>query len=212
MLNDIMHALLSFAPAQALAQLQMPQQPPDPRAQLLAQLNDVIAPSHVSWWPPAPGWWLLFTILLLGTAALIRFVLKYWQKRRYRRQAIRELQKLKSQAQHTATSHVNQSILELLKRCAFSAYPDSQSQIASLYGRQWLEWLQASCPKSLELDGALQNIDEIYYGAKSESEAKQLQNALLTLAEVWIKNHYNKPPNLSSTSAVVTAQSEGARC
>ena len=39
----------------------------------LDQLAPLIDPEPISWWPPAPGWWLLGLALLLGLAALWRF-------------------------------------------------------------------------------------------------------------------------------------------
>ena len=59
----------------------------------LSQLRDIHLPPPVSWWPLAPGWWLLLGTLLLLTA--IAFWL--WRRRRrsnWRREALRELAQL----------------------------------------------------------------------------------------------------------------------
>ena len=34
---------------------------PDPAS--LANLRDIVEPPPVPWWPPAPGWWFLLTVL-----------------------------------------------------------------------------------------------------------------------------------------------------
>jgi len=56
----------------------------------LAALRDLVAPTAVSWWPLAPGWWLLIAVLLaaLGYTG-------WWLWRRYRaRQYLREARAL----------------------------------------------------------------------------------------------------------------------
>lgn len=56
----------------------------DPSA--LAQLRDIHPPLAVSWWPPAPGWWLLalIAVALVGAALVLT---RRWRQRRYLRAA-----------------------------------------------------------------------------------------------------------------------------
>lgn len=55
----------------------------DPRVQeLLDQLQDIHAPA-ASWWPPAPGWWLLALALLLALGLLLRWQLRRAGRRRW---------------------------------------------------------------------------------------------------------------------------------
>ncbi|MEZ5560390.1 MAG: DUF4381 domain-containing protein [Pseudomonadales bacterium] len=39
---------------------------------VLQQLRDIHLPADPSWWPPAPGWWLLALLVLLALALLAR--------------------------------------------------------------------------------------------------------------------------------------------
>ena len=50
----------------------------------LEQLRDIHLPEAVHWWPPAPGWWIVTTLVL----ALLIWLVRYLQ-RRYRHQYFR---------------------------------------------------------------------------------------------------------------------------
>jgi len=52
----------------------------------LDQLQDIQLPTAVSWWPPAPGWWLL-GLLVLALAATALVLLRRRQRLRYRHAA-----------------------------------------------------------------------------------------------------------------------------
>ncbi|HET9483332.1 MAG TPA: DUF4381 domain-containing protein, partial [Xanthomonadales bacterium] len=43
------------------------------------QLRDIHLPAEPSWWPPAPGWWLLAILVIAALVFLVRFA---WRKRR----------------------------------------------------------------------------------------------------------------------------------
>ena len=57
----------------------------------LQNLNDIVAPAPVAWWPLAPGWYALAGILLLALFWLGFRRLRSWQQNRYRREALRAL-------------------------------------------------------------------------------------------------------------------------
>jgi len=64
--------------------------PQDP----LANLNPLRQPELISWWPLAPGWWLLLAIVLLGLSALVYFLIRRHRDNAYRRRALQQLQRL----------------------------------------------------------------------------------------------------------------------
>jgi hypothetical protein len=54
---------------------------------LLGQLRDIHLPAEISWWPLAPGWWLV-AALFLGLLVMAGLVIwRYRQAGRYRREA-----------------------------------------------------------------------------------------------------------------------------
>ncbi len=113
---------------------------PDP----LAGLRDWHLPEPISWWPPAPGWWLLAVAGVIGVLLLV-----HWLWRRYRRAAVartarRELASLEralATTQGDARSYIA-DLSRLLRRLALVRYP--REQVAGLSGRAWLEFLDAT--------------------------------------------------------------------
>jgi hypothetical protein len=95
----------------------------------LANLRDIVTPPLVSWWPLAPGWWFLFSVLVAVAVLVAAQRWRRWQAAAYRRAALREL--------HSADSV--ELIAELLKRTALAASP--RPQVASLTGSAWVKWL-----------------------------------------------------------------------
>ncbi|HQQ74069.1 MAG TPA: DUF4381 domain-containing protein [Pseudomonadales bacterium] len=80
----------------------------------LANLKPLIAPPAIAWWPPAPGWWILGTLLLLGLVALSIYSWKrvrLHQRTRYQREALALLDNV----------NTLEGIAQLIRRAAISA-------------------------------------------------------------------------------------------
>ena len=142
-----------------------------------AALRPLHSPEPVSWWPPAPGWW----IVLVLVVAFIILVYRYMKRVAPRRAALHELKQLKKNMDNTAqpVAIVNQ----LLKRYALACW--SVKEVASLTGESWLEFLDANGGDGkfsgglgqLLLTGSYQN---------ERADADQLTE-LIALAIHWIK-------------------------
>jgi hypothetical protein len=102
----------------------------------LDRLHDIVAPSPVPWWPPAPGWYVLGAVgmTLLGVAAWA--AVARWRRDRYRREALRELDRLPRDGKLVP------ALAELLKRTALVAFP--RDRVAALTGGPWLRFLDAT--------------------------------------------------------------------
>ena len=112
---------------------------------LLAGLKDVHPGASPPWWPPAPGWWLLATGLLVASLAL-----GWWlRRRRLRREAIL---RLFDQAVATAETPAGKvaAISELLRRAARRKDPAADK----LDGEAWLRFLDAGMPQPVFAQGA----------------------------------------------------------
>jgi hypothetical protein len=105
-------------------------------------LRDIHLPGGVSWWPPAPGWWLSLA-LLLGAAAVLWYWRRYGSARRsLYRQTLQELERIENRfGQKDNERQVLENLSVLLRRVAVSRHP--RTQVASLTGRRWLEFLDS---------------------------------------------------------------------
>ena len=104
---------------------------PDTDPGSLERLHDIAVPPPVSWWPPAPGWYVVGAVVLVIAGVALWVAVSRWWKNRYRRAALRELDQL-------PRSGVA-ALAELLKRTALAAYP--RERVASLTGEPWLKFL-----------------------------------------------------------------------
>ena len=109
----------------------------------LAQLNPLREPTAISWWPLAPGWWVLLLLLVLGLATLAWLALRSYRRNAYRRQGQAALAKIRHRWHEDGDM---QSCLAaanaLLKAVALRAF--ERRDIAGISGEHWLAFLNQS--------------------------------------------------------------------
>lgn len=156
----------------------------NPGTDPLAQLRDIHLPPPVGWWPPAPGWWLLAGALLAALLALGWWLLRYRRARRYRRLALRELQRLQTQwrERHDDAAFAV-AVNQLLKRTALAAYP--RSEVAALNGADWLSFLDSRLRRPRFTDPDLRALATLYQSAPQPIAMQPLLDA----TELWIRSH-----------------------
>lgn len=159
----------------------------------LDQLQPLILPEPVGFWPPAPGWWLLLILLpALGYGL--------WRARRLlpkktssdtvepldplRQAALVELAQMPKPYDGAPAGAWLQQINGLLKRLCRNHYPYSQSH--TLNGRKWLAFLDNRCPAAgltrwmILVEGA--------YKPECKLDDKAI-NGLTQSVETWIRKH-----------------------
>jgi hypothetical protein len=154
----------------------------------LDQLADIHLPDGVSWWPLAPGWWILLTLVIL--LAIGFFI---WRKRKarnnYRLIAQQELARIygEYQSSQNAAAYL-QALSLLLRRTALTAYPRTFN--ASIKGNEWLQWLGSVCPES---QGAFsgETGKALLIGPYQKNPQVDV-GALQQLSELWISKHRNQ--------------------
>ena len=111
-----------------------------PEASALATLHDIVLPPAVSWWPLAPGWYVVIGLALLALIPLARHAARRHRARAYRREALREIDALQRRAATGAASaDALAEVAALLRRVALHAAP--RAEVAALAGQDWVEHL-----------------------------------------------------------------------
>ena len=113
----------------------------------LDQLRDIHLPDPISWWPPAPGWWLLLGLLVIFT--LLGWLAYRWYCRgAIKRAALTELERISN---HYKEQALLQQLSQLLRRVALATHP--RQQVAGLQNQAWLEFLDRFVTGSPFSDG-----------------------------------------------------------
>ena len=152
----------------------------------LANLHDIVLSAPVSWWPLAPGWYVL-AFALLGIAVFAGWrARRRWLASRYRAEALTELRTVHVESMDPTAATIQ--LMTLLKRTALVAYP--RQQVASLSGERWWAFLdeRGGGTDFSEKLGPMST--SLLYGAAPNDRAGDDRVEQLKLAvERWIKEH-----------------------
>jgi hypothetical protein len=151
----------------------------------LEQLRDIHLPAPVSWWPPAPGWWVVGLLILSAIAAGV-----WW----YRNPSVRAYRVARKELVHLREQHqasqddvtLVKELSVLLRRYALAVF--GRQRVASLIGNAWMMFLNETGKTLGFTEGAGQVLKTVPYGGHHPVEAQ----ALLTLIEQWMKTNRRK--------------------
>lgn len=149
---------------------------------LLAQLRDIHLPPPVSWWPPAPGWW------VLAVLCLILLVGGMWLARQRRAMAmhaaaLRRLDEIAHNYQQSGDcGQLAQAVSILLKRFAVNTFPERD--VGGLVGIQWLEFLDQTGGEGVFTTEHRVGLLEAPYRRDVKFDAE----GLLKTARRWLRN------------------------
>lgn len=127
-------------PAGGAAAYQLPPAPAIAGGDPLAELRDIRLPDTVSFWPPAPGWWMLAGLLVLGL--LIALAMEW---RRRQTLAYRVARDWRAMARDTTRFPDTRALAAegaLLMRRILVSTPRAP-EAASLTGQAWQDFLSS---------------------------------------------------------------------
>ncbi len=148
----------------------------------LDRLHDIVTPHPAPWWPAAPGWYVALGVgglLLLWAGIKVVFA---WQRNRYRRAALAELEAIR--ADHGADDLARLS--ELLKRAALATYP--REEVAELSGEAWLEFLDRNGGTIAFASGPGRPIADGPYARPTPLD-DSASEALFAACRFWLQHH-----------------------
>lgn len=103
----------------------------------LSKLRDIHLPDPGGFWPPAPGWWLLFVLVTLTGLWLARHLWLRYRRNRWLQPVRRELQALA--ASQLPDEVWSSTLNSLIKRAARYRYPTRHPE--TLTGTDWARFL-----------------------------------------------------------------------
>ena len=156
-------------------------------------LRDIHLPDPISWWPIAPGWWLVIVSLLL-IIAVIFILRKIYLGKQLKRDVTSELENIKQQFHKTQNkSQLAKSLSILLRRASITYYPENN--IAGLTGNNWLNYLDitnsnASSDRVFQSDTGEVLLSAPYLPDNSIQDYDA--QALIQLCESWLRSSHKK--------------------
>ncbi len=151
-------------------------------------LRDIHLPGAVSWWPPAPGWWLLVAFAL----AALAFAGFQYYRRRHHRAALRALGRVREALEQGAEPvGCLQRVSSVLRRFVMTVAAADERygerlDVAGLIGRRWLAYLDSRWERDVFSTGPGRLLVAAPY-ARPESVDRASALELTGLCADWVR-------------------------
>ena len=154
----------------------------------LVNLKDIHLPPAVSFWPPAPGWWILSVLFISSIFFGGLWFYKRYKKKKPITEALRILKNLQIHHENSKDEVKSlRNLSNLLRRTALTFY--EHDAVASLNGSSWLEFLD----KTGNTQDFSKGVGKVLGNELFQQKVKPDMNALFPLVKKWISSsrHYN---------------------
>lgn len=145
-------------------------------------LRDIHLPDPVSWWPLAPGWWILLLLLITVISLLV-----YLVKRRDAKQrspfslAVKALSEIEKKHSNNENPQVLiRDVSRFFRQLAVNIKP--RSEVAAMTGNEWLTFLDGDMDKKPFTKGP----GKVLIDAPYQKQAFVDKDELLNLCHQWI--------------------------
>lgn len=155
----------------------------------LSQLRDIHLPPPISWWPLAPGWWILIFAGIFAFIYITRTLIQRYRSNLYRRQALKKLSLIILNSQKRNTEKLA-LIMELLKQAVGSAYQGDHFN--SQNNKDFVLFLKNSCSKPCFTEFSNDLEISLYSNQTDQRDNELLLETLVDDSKTWLKNHYPK--------------------
>jgi hypothetical protein len=155
----------------------------------LANLNDIVVPAAVGWWPLASGWYVVAGIVAVLLAWFVARSARQWKASAYRRAALLELQSLIDNSRDSlGRSSSLRQLPSLLKRTALSVYP--RENVAGLSGENWFNFLNAKVAEPSFTESTFETLNRIAYTTGDLVDIHDdAVEAVFNACRSWIESH-----------------------
>jgi len=155
----------------------------------LAQLRDIHLPDPISWWPLAPGWWVLAALLIV--CSIFVFIAGLRRRRSLKYKALRELDQLRSgTAAHVSIVELASELCVLVRRVVLNTANGRRH--VNTHGDAWSGYLAAS-PNGMpdEIARFIATAPYALHGVAGQpgDGTAPDSDALFGAVENWIRKH-----------------------
>ncbi|NWK55133.1 DUF4381 domain-containing protein [Verrucomicrobiaceae bacterium N1E253] len=138
-------------------------------------MHDIVVSDPVSWWPAAPGWYVVVLAILIVASHQLTKAIQKRRRNLFRRDALSELQQLPPE-----------DLPALIKRVALHLAP--REEVASLSGEAWLSFLDHTGNTKAFSQGPGRLLLQLSYQPHAEIEQHQPEyQQLIHTLSLWIK-------------------------
>ena len=148
----------------------------------LDALKDIHLPPPISFWPPAPGWWIIIGLFLILCLCFLWFFLKTRRHSRLKREALLLIHKHESKflcRQDAAQAYRDHSLLTRRLMVTLSSDP----RVAGIHGKRWPEFLHHISRGIASTTDSFESLRELPFRAHPEGDPLELSQSLNNLVK-----------------------------